>query len=99
MSTNARGSRSEQRRRYIETTLARYPDVEADAISELIEWFEEDAGIGDMARIARSPELKRAYSALKADHLDRLKGIRLFWSASLGMLAAAVATAWMLGGT
>ncbi|MCY1671980.1 hypothetical protein OVA07_13305 [Novosphingobium sp. SL115] len=98
MSSNARRAQGEQRRRYIETTLASYPDIEPDAISELIEWFEKEAGIGDMARIMRSSDLKRAYISLKADQLDRLQGIRLFWSASLGMLVAAAATALMLGG-
>ncbi len=98
MTTKNRAEKAREHSTYIYTTLAHYPQIEREAVSELIDWFEKEATVADMMHIGRDPELKRAYRRLKSDHIDRLKGVRLFWTASLGMLAAAVAAGFVIGG-
>lgn len=81
MTENSNGTTGADRRAHIESELARYPYVDAQALADLLHWFRREASALDVGLIASDPKLSTAYQKLKADHLDRIRGADLLWAA------------------
>ncbi len=75
-----------ERRAYIEAALAEYPHVDPEKLAELLHWFKNEASALDVGLIASDPKLREPYQRLKARHLDRFRGVDLFWIA-VGIMA------------
>jgi len=74
MKTTTDGTSSAEQRARIEAVLTKYPDIDADALAELLKWFRKEASALDVGMIASDPQLIDQYRAFKADHLDPFSG-------------------------
>ena len=56
--------------KWVESTLARYPDVTADELTHLVGWFKVASAL-DVGLMASNEVLHDAYVAFRKEHLDR----------------------------
>jgi hypothetical protein len=60
------------RRACIERTLADYPHLDDQAISDVLHWFRKEASALDVALVATNQDIADKYRRFRADHVDRL---------------------------
>ena len=89
MKTTINQTEGADRRAVVKHALARYPYLDDDELADLLHWFRKEARAGEITVLTADPGVARAYQRLKAEHLDRLRGARLFWGAALAITAAA----------
>lgn len=67
------------RRAEVREALARYPYVNDAELGDLLHWFRREASALEVATMASEPGIVHQYQRFKAEHLDRLRGVELFW--------------------
>ena len=73
--TQARVSRSDESSSpyaWIEALLARYPDISAAELDELVAWFEREASAHDVAMISSDRRIHPGYRRFRDEHIDPL---------------------------
>ncbi len=80
------------RRADAQAALARYPYLNDAELADLLRWFRKEASALDVASLVADPEIAPSYGQFKQEHLDRIKGVNLFWSAAAAIALATIAT-------
>jgi hypothetical protein len=65
------GETSPQRRAHAEAILARYPELDAGELAELLHWYRREASAMDVALVASNEAIRERYRAFRHDHVDR----------------------------
>lgn len=76
------------RRAEVKEALARYPYVDDAELSDLLHWFRREASALEVATMASEPRINQQYQRFKAEHLDRMRGVDLFWIVTAVILVA-----------
>jgi hypothetical protein len=58
---------------YAEALLARYPQLSADELGDLQQWFRSEASAFEVASLASKDSLREPYRRFRAEHVDRLR--------------------------
>lgn len=90
MATTFEHADGDERRAEVRDALARYPNINDAELSDLLRWFRKEATALEAAMLASEPGLARSYQRLKAEHLDRLSGAELFWTATFVILVVSI---------
>lgn len=90
MATTIDQSEGFDRRSEVRDMLARYPHVSQAELGNLLLWFRKEATALEVALLASEPSMTRPYERFKAEHLDRLSGAELFWSATFVVLVLSI---------
>ncbi len=59
----------------VEALLRRYPDIDAAELEQLRRWFRKEASAFEVASLASKADLYPAYSAFRAEHIDRFRPV------------------------
>jgi hypothetical protein len=73
MSTQNAGVVADDERARVVALLCRYPDLQAEELAELHNWFNRVATPLDLGMLAGDPTVSAHYYAYKAEHLARFK--------------------------
>jgi hypothetical protein len=86
------------RRADAKAALARYPYLNASELTDLLRWFRKEASALEVTSLVADPEIAPSYEQFKQEHLDRIKGVNLFWGAAAAIALATIAAtiAWSL---
>lgn len=70
MKLDAKENSKIEKKKYVETLIADYPNISDDEVEILLKWFRKEASALDVGLIASEASLQKGYNLFKKDHID-----------------------------